>query len=54
MEYQHPRFDEAVRKIFRIARKHDVAACIHFWLSLEQEIACAKAGGNLAMKSSDY
>src|SRR6476620_7686844 len=52
-QYQHPRFDEAVRKIFRIAREHQVGAGIHFWLGLEQEIAWAKAGGNLVMHSSD-
>lgn len=52
-QYQHPRFDEAVRTIFRIAREHHVGAGIHFWLGLEQEIAWAKAGGNLVMHSSD-
>lgn len=52
-QYQHPRFDEAVRKIFRIAREHNVGAGIHYWLGLEQEITWAKAGGNLVMHSSD-
>lgn len=52
-QYQHPRFDEAVRTIFHIAREHHVGAGIHFWLGLEQEIAWAKAGGNLVMHSSD-
>jgi 2-keto-3-deoxy-L-rhamnonate aldolase RhmA len=52
-QYSHPRFDEAVRKIFRIAREHHVGAGIHFWLGLEQEITWAKAGGNLVMHSSD-
>ena len=52
-QYDHPRFDEAVRTIFRIARKHGVGAGIHFWLGLEQEITWAKAGGNLVMHSSD-
>ncbi len=51
--YDHPRFDEAVRTIFRIAREHNVGAGIHYWLSLEQEIAWAKAGGNLVMHGSD-
>jgi staphyloferrin B biosynthesis citrate synthase len=51
--YDHPRFDEAVRKIFSIARKHSVGAGIHFWLGLEQEITWSKAGGNLVMHSSD-
>jgi 4-hydroxy-2-oxoheptanedioate aldolase len=52
-KYDHPRFDEAVRTIFRVARARGVGAGIHFWLSLDQEIAWAKAGGNLVMHSSD-
>ena len=52
-QYDHPRFDEAVKTIFRIARQHRVGAGIHFWLSLDQEIAWARAGGNLVMHSSD-
>lgn len=52
-KYDHPRFDEAVRTIFRIAREHDVGAGIHFWLGLEQEVNWARAGGNLVMHSSD-
>ena len=52
-QYDHPRFDEAVRKIFQIAREHQVGAGIHFWLGLEQEITWAKAGGNLVMHASD-
>ncbi len=51
--YDHPRFDEAVRTIFRVARSRGVGAGIHFWLGLDQEIAWAKAGGNLVMHSSD-
>ena len=52
-QYDHPRFDEAVKTIFRIARSRGVGAGIHFWLSLEREIAWARAGGNLVMHSSD-
>lgn len=52
-QYDHPRFDEAVREIFSIAREHGVGAGIHFWLGLEQEITWSKAGGNLVMHSSD-
>ena len=52
-KYDHPRFDEAVREIFRIAREHGVGAGIHYWLGLDQEIAWARAGGNLVMHSSD-
>ncbi|MCE9533278.1 MAG: aldolase, partial [Planctomycetes bacterium] len=52
-QYDHPRFEEAVLKIFRIAREHRVGAGCHFWLSLDREVAWAKAGGNLVMHSSD-
>jgi 4-hydroxy-2-oxoheptanedioate aldolase len=52
-QYAHPKFDEATRTIFRIAREHNVGAGIHYWLGLEQEITWAKAGGNLVMHSSD-
>lgn len=52
-QYTHPRFDAAVRTILNTAREHNVGAGIHFWLSMEQEIAWAKAGGNLIMHSSD-
>ena len=52
-QYDHPRFDEATRTIFRIAREHKVGAGIHYWLGLEQEITWSKAGGNLVMHSSD-
>jgi len=52
-QYSHPRFDEATRKIFSIAREHNVGAGIHFWLGLEKEIEWSKAGGNLVMHSSD-
>jgi 2-keto-3-deoxy-L-rhamnonate aldolase RhmA len=52
-QYNHPRFDEAVRKIFRIGREHGLGAGIHFWLGMEQEINWARAGGNLVMHSSD-
>lgn len=52
-QYGHPRFDEAVKTIFRIAREHRVGAGIHYWLGLDQEVAWAKAGGNLVMHSSD-
>ncbi len=52
-QYTHPRFDEAVRTVFRTARRHGVGAGIHYWLGLEQEAAWARAGGNLVMHSSD-
>lgn len=54
-QYTHPKFDEAVRTIFRIARKHNTGAGIHFWTGMDQEIEWAKtAGGNLIMHSSDF
>lgn len=52
-QYDHPRFDDAVRHIFRVAREHGVGAGIHFWLGLDREVAWAKAGGNLVMHASD-
>ena len=52
-QYDHPRFDEAVRTIFRVAREHGVGAGIHFWLSVAKEIEWSQAGGNLVMHSSD-
>jgi 2-keto-3-deoxy-L-rhamnonate aldolase RhmA len=53
-QYDHPRFDEAVRTIFTKARKHNVGAGIHFWLSIAQEIEwAASAGANLIMHSAD-
>lgn len=52
-QYDHPRFDEAVKTIFRIAREHRIGAGIHFWLSVQREIAWARAGGNLVMHASD-
>ncbi len=52
-QYDHPRFEEAVRTIFRIAREHGVGAGCHFWLSLDREIEWSKAGANLVMHSSD-
>ncbi len=52
-QYDHPRFDEAVRTIIRIARQHHIGAGIHFWQSLEQELDWIKAGANLVVHSSD-
>ncbi len=52
-QYDHPRFAEAVRTIFKTAREHGVGAGIHYWLGLEKEIAWAREGGNLVMHASD-
>lgn len=52
-QYHHPKFDEATRKIFKIARECGIGAGIHWWLDNESHIKWAKAGGNLVMHSSD-
>lgn len=52
-QYDHPRFDAAVREIFAAARRHGVGAGIHFWESLDREVEWSAAGGNLIMHSSD-
>lgn len=52
-QYTHPRFDEAARTIFRIAREHNVGAGIHYWLGMDEEVAWSRAGANLVMHSSD-
>jgi 4-hydroxy-2-oxoheptanedioate aldolase len=52
-QYDHPRFDEAVRTIFRTARSRGVGAGIHCWFGNDKHITWGKAGGNLIMHSSD-
>ena len=52
-QYDHPRFDEAVRTIIGTAREHDVGAGIHYWQSVDQEIEWCRAGANLIMHSTD-
>jgi len=53
-QYAHPRFEEAVRTIFRKARARNVGAGIHFWTSLEPQIRWAKEdGANLIIHSGD-
>lgn len=52
-KYDHPKFDEAVRTIFRIAREHGVGAGIHCWWGNDKHIAWGKVGGNLIMHGSD-
>lgn len=52
-QYDHPRFDQAVRQIFQTARRHQVGAGIHFWEGIDQEVQWSGAGGNLIMHSSD-
>lgn len=52
-QYQHPRFDEAVRRIVRKARAAGVGAGVHYWLGTDQEIAWAREGLNLIIHSTD-
>ncbi len=52
-QYQHPRFDQAVRAIIRKARAAGVGAGIHYWLGTEQEISWARDGLNLIIHSTD-
>jgi 2-keto-3-deoxy-L-rhamnonate aldolase RhmA len=52
-QYHHPKFDEATRHVFAVARKHNIGAGIHWWLDHESHVRWAQAGGNLVMHSSD-
>ena len=52
-QYGDPAFDGAVRDIIKRARARNVAAGIHFWENMEQEIEWAKAGANLIVHSGD-
>ncbi len=51
-QYDHPLFDEAIRKIIRTARAHSVGVGIHHNFT-RHEIEWVKAGANLVMHSSD-
>jgi 2-keto-3-deoxy-L-rhamnonate aldolase RhmA len=54
-QYDHPRFDEAVKTIFRIAREPGVGAGTHSWptMTVDRAIELTKAGANLLMHNSD-
>jgi 4-hydroxy-2-oxoheptanedioate aldolase len=53
-EYEHPRFDEAVRTIFTAARKAGKGAGIHFFSGgIAQEIDFLQAGANLVVHGAD-
>ena len=53
-EYEHPRFDEAVRTIFTAASKADKGAGIHFFSGgIAQEIDFLQAGANLVVHGAD-
>ena len=52
-QYADSAFDAAVRDIIQRARSRNVAAGMHFWESIEQEIEWARAGTNLIVHSGD-
>jgi 4-hydroxy-2-oxoheptanedioate aldolase len=52
-QYEHPRFLEAVRTIFRKARAAGIGAGIHFWGDLQVEAGFIRDGANLLIHSSD-
>ncbi|MFW6161304.1 MAG: HpcH/HpaI aldolase family protein [Planctomycetota bacterium] len=52
-QYDHPRFEEAVRTIFAKARDAGVGAGIHYWGSIDRWLAWAQAGANLIIHSID-
>jgi len=52
-QYDHPVFEEAVKKIIRISRENGLAVGIHFSESPERQIRWMKEGINLIIHSSD-
>jgi 4-hydroxy-2-oxoheptanedioate aldolase len=52
-QYDHPEFDKTVRLVIAKARARAIGAGIHFWESLDQEIAWARCGANLFLHSAD-
>ncbi len=52
-QYEHPAFDEAVHQIIEKARARGIGVGVHFWASLEREIAWGRAGANIFLHSSD-
>ena len=52
-QYDHPRFLEAARTIFRKARTAGVGAGIHFWGDMELEAGFMRDGANLIIHSAD-
>lgn len=52
-QYRHPLFVEAVETIISKARAAGVAAGIHYFFGIDQEIQWAKAGLNLLVHASD-
>ena len=52
-QYDHPVFEEAVKKIIMISRKNGLAVGIHFSESPERQIRWMEEGVNLVIHSSD-
>jgi 2-keto-3-deoxy-L-rhamnonate aldolase RhmA len=52
-QYDHPRFDAAVRDIIDRARKAQIGAGIHFWGNQEQEVKWLRSGLNMLIHSGD-
>jgi 4-hydroxy-2-oxoheptanedioate aldolase len=52
-EWQHPRYVESCKTIFRKARSKGVAACVHFWGTNEEQARLLNAGANLLVHASD-
>ncbi len=52
-QYDHPVFEEAVKRIIRISLKNRLAVGIHFSESPERQIRWMKEGVNLVIHSSD-
>ena len=51
--YDHPEFDKTVRLIIDKARSKGIGVGIHFWASVEQEIAWARRGANIILHLGD-
>lgn len=52
-QYRHPLFVEAIETIIRKARAAGVAAGIHYFFGVDQEIEWGKLGMNLFIQASD-
>lgn len=52
-QYRHPLFVEAIETIIRKARAAGVAAGIHYFFGVDQEIEWGKQGMNLFIQASD-
>lgn len=52
-QYEHPRFAEASKTIFRKAREHGCGAGLHWWKGVGEEASWVQSGANLIMHSTD-